>query len=726
MTRRVKGDPLKTHPRVSASPRPRVSASPRPPVSPSPRLSSPVRVGVDTGGTFTDFVFELNGRREIFKLPSTPVDPSIAITAGLSRILELTGVELKNIEVVHGTTVGTNALLQRRGARTALITTHGFEDVLAIGRQARPELYNLNAVRPPPLVDERLRFGIRERVGASGEVLEGLDEVQLKLIIEKLRRARVESVAISLLFSFAHPEHEQRVAAALGSLRLPISISHQILPEYREYERTSTVTINAYLQPLMGGYLDRLNRSFSATKRSKSQVSRPRAKDKRPPFSLRIMQSSGGSISAAAAAEEPVRTILSGPAGGIVGALQVARAAGFANIITFDMGGTSTDVALCDRDGLRTTNEAVVAGLPVAVSVLDIHTVGAGGGSIARVDEGRSLRVGPESAGADPGPACYGRSLLPTVTDAHVVLGHFGGGGLLGGEFPLDEQRALEVMTELAKEISRAAGKKIDAIEAAQGVISVVNSNMERALRRISVERGFDPREFSLLPFGGAGGLHAVELAQALRIPRIIVPKSGGALSAIGVVAADVVKDQSRTVMLKCVRGVESKLESMFRELERTARVTLRREGFPENSQRHDRSLAMRYEGQSFELGIKDTQGDLAKSFHRAHHARYGYAQESNPVEIVTLRLRSSGLVEQRKERAKNSQARFVTAAEHKTAYFDGSKVRVGIYQRDELSAGMKLRVPCVVAEYSATTLIPDGTRASVDPFGNLIIETSE
>ncbi len=426
-----------------------------------------IRVGVDTGGTFTDFVFEVKGRLQIFKLASTPADPSLAITEGLRRIAEITSVTLGDVEVVHGTTVGTNALLQRRGARTALVTTKGFEDVLVIGRQARPELYNLNATRPPPLVPDNLRLGVRERVAASGEVLESLDENELAALVEKLKKARVEAVAVSLLFSFVHPEHEQRIAAALALLYVPLSISHQILPEYREYERTSTVAINAYLQPLMGKYLNSL----------KSQVSG---------LKLRVMQSSGGSISATAAADEPVRTILSGPSGGVVGALRAARAGGFQNIITFDMGGTSTDVALCDRDGLRMTNEATVAGLPVAVSVMDIHTVGAGGGSIARVDEGGSLRVGPESAGAEPGPACYGRSLLPTVTDAHVVLNHFGGAGLLGGEFKLDERRAQTALASLAREMSKAAQRKVSIKEAAQGVLSVVNTNMERALRRIS------------------------------------------------------------------------------------------------------------------------------------------------------------------------------------------------------------------------------------------------
>ena len=668
-----------------------------------------IRVGIDTGGTFTDFVFELNGRPHVFKLLSTPADPSIAITSGLQRIVEITGTKLRNIEVVHGTTVGTNALLERRGARTALITTQGFADVLAIGRQARPELYNLNAVKPPPLAPDHLRFGIHERITASGEVLEALDESQLNSLVNKLKEERIQSIAVSLLFSFVRPDHERRIAEALASLDVPLSISHRILPEYREYERTSTVVVNAYLQPLMGAYLRSLETLVPK---------------------LRVMQSSGGSISAAAAADEPVRTILSGPAGGVVGASRVARAAGFENIITFDMGGTSTDVALCDRNGLRTTNESMIAGLPVAVPVMDIHTVGAGGGSIARVDEGGSLRVGPESAGADPGPACYGRSFLPTVTDAHVVLGHFGGAGLLGGEFTLDESRARQAIETLAADISKAAGRRVSVMEAAQGIISVANTNMERALRTISVERGHDPREFALLPFGGAGGLHAVDLARALRIPTVIAPTYPGALSAIGVATSDVLKDHSRTVMFEATAGVEKKLESAFKELERMARQALRKEGFAESRQRHERSLFVRYKGQSFELEVQPRTldaKDITAGLNQIHKLRYGYAQESNVVEIVSARLRSVGLVDGARQR-RSTGSRKIRWAKTQTwgvAYLDGRKHRVGIYRRDDLRPRMKLRAPCIVTEYSGTSVVPMGASASIDNLGNIIIEVS-
>ena len=676
-------------------------------------------MGIDTGGTFTDFVFASNGKLALFKLPSTPADPSQAIQEGLQRIATSSGVPLGEIQVIHGTTVGTNALLQRRGARTALITTRGFEDVLVIGRQARPELYNLNAVKPAPLVPDGLRFGVGERVVATGEVLERLNQSELPGLTAKIKEAGVESIAISLLFSFLHAEHEERIAESLASLGLPLSVSHRILPEYREYERTSTVVINAYLQPLMGRYLNRLRESFAVS----DPAHGPRSKGPSP-TALRVMQSSGGSISAQAAANEPVRTILSGPAGGVVGALRASRAAGFQNVITFDMGGTSTDVALCDSGGIRTTNEAVVAGLPVAVSVMDIHTVGAGGGSIARVDEGGSLRVGPESAGADPGPACYGRALLPTVTDAHVVLGHFGGGGLLGGEFPLDKGRSLQALTKLAEQIGQASGKRCSVIAAAEGVLSVANANMERALRHISVERGYDTRQFALLPFGGAGGLHAVDLARALRIPQIIAPTAPGALSAVGVLVADVVKDQSKTVMLSCDPQSLRRLPGIFKQMEHEAREVLLSEGFSLKKQRHERSLAMRYHGQSFELEVKATTGDIVRAFHIVHRERYGYAQEQNQVEIVSARLRSFGLVgqlEEKKSRPLRHRQPAKPSAEV-AAYLSGKRTTVGVYRRDELTAGMKLRSPCIVTEYSATTLIPADAETTLDQFRNLII----
>ncbi|MCA1619957.1 MAG: hydantoinase/oxoprolinase family protein [Acidobacteria bacterium] len=677
-----------------------------------------VRVGVDTGGTFTDFVYVAGGRARVFKVASTPDDPSRAIAGGLRRVAREAGVAPRDLEVVHGTTVGTNALLERKGARAALVTTRGFEDVLVIGRQARGSLYDLDWTRPAPLVADGLRFGVRERVAADGSVVEELEDEEVAALVRKLKRAGVESVAVCLLFSFAAPRHERKIERALkaGLGGVPLSVSHRILPEYREFERTSTVAINAYLQPLMGAYLGRLGAHV-------------------PARALRVMQSSGGSISARAAASEPVRTILSGPAGGVVGATRAAGEAGFADVITFDMGGTSTDVALCPAGRLRLTNEASVAGLPVAVPVLDIHTVGAGGGSIARVDAGGSLRVGPRSAGAVPGPACYGRSRLPTVTDANLVLGRFGGADLLGGDFKLDEGRAEEALASLARGMSEAGGREVSAVEAALGVVRVVNAGMERALRAVSVERGFDPRACTLVTFGGAGGLHAVELARALRVPRVVVPRQPGALSALGCLRADVVKSLSRTLMLEVGGGSEGRGDARaaasvgraFREMEREARAALRREGFADARQRHTHTVAARYRGQSFELEVAwDGGRRIVERFHREHEARYGYAQTAGSVEVVSARLLSAGLVEELKEKRPRRTAAAVALAEpHRTAhvYFNEGAREAAVYRREDLRAGSRLRVPCVVTEYSSTTLVPAGARCATDAGGNLVIE---
>ncbi|MEO6393640.1 MAG: hydantoinase/oxoprolinase family protein [Pyrinomonadaceae bacterium] len=664
-----------------------------------------LRVGVDTGGTFTDFIYSVKGKWCLFKTPSTPDDPSRAIVAGMERIAIENGVSLKDLEVVHGTTVGTNALLQRRGAKIALVTTAGFEDVLEIGRQARPSLYDLAAQRPAPLAPRELRFGIAGRFDPAGNVVDELDVAALEPLVRRLLRANVDAIAVSLLFSFVDPRFEKAVVQALKPLGLPLSVSHEILPEYREFERTSTVCINAYLQPLMGDYLRRLQR--------------------RAP-TLRVMQSSGGSISATVSGREPVRTILSGPAGGVVGAVRAAKASGFDRIMTFDMGGTSTDVALCDTDGLRMTREAVVAGVPVAIPMMDIHTVGAGGGSIARVDAGGSLRVGPESAGADPGPACYGRGLLPTVTDSHQLLGQLGDGGLLGGEFALDTRCAANAFTGLAENMSEASGRRVSIKAAALGVLDVVRAGLERTLRVISVERGFDARDFTLVSFGGAGGLHAVELARALRMPRVLVPASPGALSALGCLAANVVKDRSRTVMLLAGGDSNSRVVRTFNELERRATADLKREGFTISRQRHERILAVRYLGQSFELDISWTPNvDVAATFHAAHTERYGYAQMENPVEIVSARVRSSGLVDQVEiaSSRRRSRGRVVSPNYYLPVHFGIKPATTGIYSRSELTPGAQLRSPCIVTEYSGTTLVPSGAKACIDNVGNLVIE---
>lgn len=666
-----------------------------------------IRVGIDTGGTFTDFVIAKGSRITSFKAPSTPQNPARAILDGLARIIAETAS--RPAEIVHGTTVATNALLERKGARTALITTEGFEDVIEIGRQARPEIYNLMVTRPAPIVSRELRFGIAERTGPDGSIITSLDETDLKETINRIAGPEfgIESIAVCLLFSFANPAHEELIANALESLGKPVSLSHKILPEYREYERTSTVVINAYLVPIMSRYLRSLSEGLEAG-------------GTRPP--LRVMQSNGGSVSAATAASEPVRAILSGPAGGVVGALRVCAAAGIPDIITFDMGGTSTDVALCSGEA-RTTNEALIAGLPVAVPIIDIHTVGAGGGSIARVDEAGALRVGPESAGADPGPACYGRGEEVTVTDANLVLGRFGGADLLGGDMRLDTERARATLTRLAAEMSRYSEKRVTAEQAALGVVQVANANMESALRVVSVERGRDPRLFTLVSFGGAGGLHVCELAAALRIPRIVVPNSPGTLSALGVLLGDVVKDHSCTVMMGTESTDQRAIEKRFAALEREATRDLVSEGFAGNKIKMARSVAMRYVGQSFEINVPWSQ-KFEAAFHRAHRERYGYADRSRPTEIVNLRVRAIGVTDKpRITRLPSNRSRKVTPVHTANVYLSERAVRVPVYARENLSAGAKFRSPAIITEYSSTTLVPANRTIYVDSWMNLLIQ---
>ena len=707
-------------------------------------MTEPIRIGIDTGGTFTDFVVARGSRLSEFKIPSTPHNPAEAILAGVTRVLAQT--HSLPSEIVHGTTVATNALLERKGARIALITTEGFEDVIEIGRQARPEIYNFFVTRPAPLISRELRFGLRERIAPDASILTPLDQHQLEEIVSQIAESRVESVAVCLLFAFANPKHEQQIAKALERLHISVSLSHKILPEYREYERTSTVAINAYLVPKMSRYLNLLQSGVwslesgvqqqndnqklltqkQKTKGKKQQpaTNRLQTPDSRLQTSLRVMQSNGGSVSAAMAASEPVRAILSGPAGGVVGALRVCQTAGIPDIITFDMGGTSTDVALC-RGEARTTNEATVAGLPVAVPIIDIHTVGAGGGSIARVDEAGALRVGPESAGADPGPVCYGRGENVTVTDANLVLGRFGGGGLLGGEMNLDGERARFFIAKLATDMSRFSETPVTIEQAALGVVKVANANMERALRVVSVERGQDPRRFSLVSFGGAGGLHVCELAEALRISRVVIPRSPGTLSALGVLLGDVVKDYSRTVMLKTAKMKKPTTEREFTALEREARKDLAAEGFAKDRQRLARFVAMRYVGQSFEIDLSWNE-KFEQSFHALHKERYGYADQSRPTEIVSLRLKATGVTDKPRLRRRSVNPQAAPKAGYTGNVFLTERTsRVPVYWREELQAGAKFKGPAIVTEYSSTTLIPAGRHIEVDAWLNLIVTQS-
>src|ERR1700692_2163447 len=505
-----------------------------------------MRIALDSGGTFTDCVFVRDGKLQIIKVASRPDDPAQAIVKAVQQAVARASPGIETHDLVCGTTVGTNALLERRGGRVALITTAGFEDVLEIGRQARAKLYDLFLQKAEPLAPSSRRFGAKERLAADGSVVQVLTTAEIRRLLRQIKKVHPDSVAVCLLFSFRNPLHEKCTAAKLRSAGYSVSVSHEILPEFREYERTSTTVINAYLVPVMSSYLRdtiaRISGLFphQAHKKSGKNHSQPSQ------ASVRIMQSNGGIISAEQAAREPVRTILSGPAGGVIGARHAAKLARLDTCISFDMGGTSTDVALHTGE-LRTTSEAIVAELPVAVPMLEIHTVGAGGGSIARFDEGGALRVGPESAGALPGPVCYGRGMNPTVTDAHAVLGHLGGAGLLGGSFSLDIPRARAQMQKVLKQ----SGSRFRTVEAfAQGIIAVANAVMEKAIRVISVERGHDPRDYTLIAFGGAGGLHACDLAAALEMRGVLIPVFPGGLSALGILQANVVKEFSRTVLL--------------------------------------------------------------------------------------------------------------------------------------------------------------------------------
>lgn len=673
-----------------------------------------IYIGIDTGGTFTDFVAwassDIDGSKMVtFKLPSTPSNPAQAIITGIQHLhQQLKGTSYR---LVHGTTVATNALLERKGARTALITTAGFEDVLEIGRQARPEIYNLNVIRPKPLIPRELRLGITERITFDGKILTSLAKQEIPQILALCREHKVEAIAICLLFSFVNPDHEQQIAEQLGS-EWPISLSSQILPEYREYERTSTVVINAYLTPKMGYYLTSLRENLAAAVDNSS-------------FTLQVMQSSGGVISAEVAALEPVRTILSGPAGGVLGATTVAQAAGYPQIITFDMGGTSTDVALIDGQ-LRTTNEATIAGLPVAVPVLDIHTVGAGGGSIARLDNGGALRVGPQSAGSQPGPVCYGQGDQLTVTDANLVLGRFGDDSLLGGKLKLDRQRATQAFAHLAADIAEANRQPTTIISAALGVIAVANANMEQALRTTSIERGYDPRNFTLVSFGGAGGLHVAELAAALRIPKILIPPAPGALSALGVLMADVVKDYSRTIMRQNSSENAYEITAIFANLQAQASKDLTKEGFSGAQMQFMRSIAIRYCGQSFEIDIplSDTLNlaQLVADFHQAHEQRYGYADSKRAIELVSIRLRAIGVNDKPILPCYESSSKLAQPAFYAPVYFDKRAISTPVYERDELPIGAQLIGPMIVREYTSTTLVPPNYPLAVDKGANLIV----
>ena len=659
-------------------------------------------VGIDVGGTFTDIAILRDGRLSVHKLPSTPADPSQGVRRGIAE------VNVAGAEFVHGSTVATNALLEGKGGRTALVTTLGFEDVLEIGRQSRSDLYDLNLERPPALAPWELRFGVPERVDYRGEILEDLQDEAIETLVSLLEDARVDGVAVSFLFSFLNPLHEEKLLSALRRLPDPpfISISSQVIPEFREYERTSTVVVNSYVGPVMARYLGELEQSLGS--------------------GLRIMQSSGGSITASLAAEQPVRTILSGPAGGVVGAFHTGIQAGFPDIIALDMGGTSTDVSLCPGR-IKETTSATLGGYPISVPMIEIHTVGAGGGSIARVDAGGALVVGPESAGADPGPACYGKGEQVTVTDANLALGRLRPAQFLGGRLTLDRERSLSLISKLASEIEAAEE------EAALGIIRVVNANMERAIRTISLERGYDPREFTLVPFGGAGPMHSCDLAQELGIPRVLIPTHPGILSALGVAIADVVKDYSRTVMLRGDDINPERLEEEFHGMEGQARRELQHEGLPADQMSARRYVDARYVGQSFELTVDfpalnrrvDLNRSISNSFYQAHLQRFGYADRNEAVEIVNLRLKMELAVDKPEAVTQDEVGPDPAPAQLDTTevVFRQGLLPTALYDRDLLLPGNRIAGPALLLQLDTTIVVPPGWGGVVDAYGNLLLE---
>lgn len=684
-------------------------------------------IGIDIGGTFTDFVIFDQGKGEIItsKILSTPENPALAVISGMEEALEKFSGDPNPIlvsAITHGSTVATNTLLEKKGARTALVTTAGFRDVLEIGRQARTSLYDFSAQKPDPIIDRSRRFEVEERVDSQGHIIKPLQMGDLDQIATQIKLASIESVAVCLLFSFLFPEHELQIADILREQDLHVSLSSEILPEYREYERTSTTVLNAYVTPILDHYLGSLQDSLSILI---------------PGVNLRIMQSNGGIISLAEARRAGVRCIVSGPAGGVVGASHVARSAGSRGkspgedhpidpaikLITFDMGGTSTDVSLVDQQPSIST-ETMVAGYPIGIPMLDIHTIGAGGGSIARVDLGGVLRVGPESAGADPGPACYAlgdpSGDLPTVTDANVVLGRLPVDYFLGGKMKIDPDRSFKVMSDLGHQMG------LDAIHAAHGVIEVVNAHMERALRLVTIERGHDPQDFELLSFGGAGGLHAATLARRLSIPRVIVPPLASTLSAFGMLVADVVKDYSQTVMFFGQVSVQ-RLRESFEPLIERGHADLRAEGFTPSESLLELSLDIRYRGQSYELQVP-FDPDFLENFHQFHFKAYGYSRPQAEVEIVNLRLRAVGITSPPEipSLPGENPDPVVAYLEDRLVYIQFQGVEVPLFRGELLSPGNLVEAPAVVVRQDTTIYLPLGSSARVDRYLNLVISFVE
>jgi N-methylhydantoinase A len=658
---------------------------------------SSVRVGVDVGGTFTDVVVQANGRLTIWKLPSTPDDQSEAFDEGVRAGLKRAGHSTPSL-IAHGTTVATNAVLERRGAVTALVTTEGFRDILQIGRQNRPSLYDLWADRPQPLVQRDLAVGIPERMGPRGDVVLPLQESRTAEILDELLASHPESIAVCLLFSFANPEHERRIEELIRKAApgIRISLSSRVLPEFREYERASTTALDAYVGPVIERYVGRIL---------------GRVEDLGSP--VVVMRSGGTTMMADQAAEEPVHTLLSGPAAGVRGASAVAKATGFSNVVTFDMGGTSTDVCLVEGGEPHLDNESSVDGLPFRTPALAVHTVGAGGGSILWLDPGGALRSGPHSAGAVPGPACYGQGgQEPTVTDAHVVVGHLDPENFLGGRARLDPQAAERAFASLADRLS------VNVQDVALAGLDAVRAQMSKAIRVVTVERGRHPRDFALVPFGGAGPMHATMLAGQLEMGCVIVPPAPGVLSAFGLLTTPLAADSSltRPMVDPDPRDVKGLLDEIADRAERA----LRSQGaVPESVYR---TIDCRYRGQAHEVSVSaEPLEELSERFASEHRARFGWEAAGEPVELVTFRVQVRGATPP-VVLPDIQPAKGATPSGKRTVWTREGPRDTAVYERASLGAGDILEGPCLVTAEESTTVIDAGWDGQVHASGTLIM----
>lgn len=678
------------------------------------------RIGVDVGGTFTDFTLhdDASGDVHFYKTPSTPHDPSEAIEQGLRGMLGQLGFDPAGVSYLgHGTTVATNIVIERRGARTGLVATKGFRDVLELGRQARPSIYDYRVEKPPVLVPRDRRVEVLERIGPAGEVLTELDAASLEAAVAALAEAGVESVAVCLLHSYRRPEHEQRVRAVLERI-LPdayVTLSSDILPEFREFERMSTTAVNAFVGPKMGAYLQKF---------------RARVRDVGIPAEPYTIHSNGGLMSVDTVYASPVRTCVSGPAAGVVGAAEIGRVAGLPNLITFDVGGTSTDVSLIDDGVPLFTNARLVAGYPVKTPMLDIHVIGAGGGSIAAIDDAGSLKVGPRSAGAAPGPVAYGQGgTEPTITDANLCLGRLDADTLLGGRLRIDLAAAQQVIRD---KVASPLGITLEA--AAHGIIQIANANMSRAIRSVSVEKGYDMAQFALCAFGGAGPLHAAEVAMECGLPRVLVPREPGTLCARGMLLTDLSSDYVRSCFSDAGSDSWRVVLDLFATMETEGRDWLDREAVPAGRRRFKRILDARYRGQNFEVKVdcdglgSDDLAALTERFHAAHTKEYGYAIRHRAIQFVSARVQALGEVDKAPQ-AEVAGGPSLDAARlgRRQVYFDARNgwCDTPIYDRGALPSGAELVGPAVINEMSATTLVFPGQSVSVDRWGNLIVRTA-